>query len=68
MVGHDALVGYPSNAAATAAAHAAQAECTRQVPYRVWQCAACQLWHAVPWNGHAHHPEIEPIAGDDSCR
>lgn len=60
MASHHDLVGYPNNDTATAAAHAAQAEDDRETPYRVWQCALCDQWHAAAWIGNGHHSEIGP--------
>lgn len=64
MTGHDQLVGYRDNAAATAAVHMVQAERDRQTPYRVWQCVTCHKWHAGAWIEHAHEPELEPERAD----
>lgn len=61
MASHRKLVGYPDNAAATAAASAAQLNSQRQSPYRVWQCARCYRWHAAPWIGHAHYAEVDAM-------
>lgn len=58
MSSHNELVGYPNNDTATAVAHAEQAESDRETPYRVWQCAICDQWHAASWIGHGHHPEV----------